>query len=161
MCRPTRNSGCGREDIRNLTVRNAQGDMIPLGTLVRIEPTVGAPLISLYNLYPSASIVGAAGAGLQFRPGDAADGGERGRTLPPGMGYRMDRNVVPGKDGRQSDVFVFAMALLLVYLVLAGQYESWYAPLSVILAVPLALIGPVRGARRAAASTTISIPRSA
>ena len=57
--------------------------------------------------------------------------------------------------------FVFAMALLLVYLVLAGQYESWYTPLSVILSVPLALVGPVLVLSSGCASTTICIPRSA
>ena len=56
---------------------------------------------------------------------------------------------------------VFALAMLLVYLVLAGQYESWYAPISVILVVPLALVGPVLRADRARASTTISTSRSA
>ena len=55
---------------------------------------------------------------------------------------------------------VFALAILLVYLVLAGQYESWLAPVSVILAVPLALLGPVADAERRWGSTTISTPRS-
>ena len=55
---------------------------------------------------------------------------------------------------------VFGLALLLVYLVLAGQYESWYAPVSVILAVPLALLGPVAALLGAQASTTISTSRS-
>ena len=58
-------------------------------------------------------------------------------------------------------ICVFALALLLVYLVLAGQYESWYAPLAVILAVPLALLGTGSALLGAAASTTISTPRSA
>ena len=56
--------------------------------------------------------------------------------------------------------YVFALALLLVYLVLAGQYESWFAPMSVLLAVPLSLIGPVL-VLLACASTTISMSRSA
>ena len=56
---------------------------------------------------------------------------------------------------------VFALALLLVYLVLAGQYESWYAPVAVLLAAPLSLIGPVSVLLGAAASTTTSMSRSA
>ena len=73
-------------DIENLSVRNQQGDMIPLGTMVSIEPVVGVPLISLYNLYPSSSIVGQPAAGfssgeaIQLMDTDAA------RALPPGMG---------------------------------------------------------------------------
>ena len=131
------------EDIRNLTVRNAMGDMIPLGTLVRFEPTVGAPLISLYNLYPSATIVALPAPG--FSTGQTMRLMEEiaGRTLPPGMGFEWTAMSYQEKLVGNQMYYVFALALLLVYLVLAGQYESWYAPLSVILAVPLSLIGPV------------------
>jgi HAE1 family hydrophobic/amphiphilic exporter-1 len=55
----------------------------------------------------------------------------------------VDGDVVPGEGRRRSDLLAFGLALLLVYLVLAGQYESWYAPISVILAVPLSLLGPM------------------
>jgi HAE1 family hydrophobic/amphiphilic exporter-1 len=65
------------------------------------------------------------------------------KTLPPGTGLRVDGDVVPGEDRRRSDLLGVRLAMLLVYLVLAGQYESWYAPISVILAVPLSLLGPM------------------
>jgi HAE1 family hydrophobic/amphiphilic exporter-1 len=65
------------------------------------------------------------------------------RTLPPGMGSEWTAMSYQEKLVGNQMYFVFAMALLLVYLVLAGQYESWYAPLAVILSVPLALTGPV------------------
>ena len=65
------------------------------------------------------------------------------KTLPPGTGYEWTAMSYQEKIVGNQMYFVFALALLLVYLVLAGQYESWYAPLSVILAVPLALVGPV------------------
>ena len=64
-------------DIENLMVRNSQGDMIPLGTVAKITPAVGPSLISLYNLYPSATIIGLPAHGLQLRPVDGADGGDR------------------------------------------------------------------------------------
>jgi len=130
-------------DIENLWVRNQQGDMVPLGTLVSIEPVVGLPLISLYNLYPSSSIIGlpatgfSSGEAIKLMEADAA------RTLPPGMGTEWTAMSYQEKLVGNQMYFVFAMALLLVYLVLAGQYESWYAPLAVILSVPLALTGPV------------------
>jgi HAE1 family hydrophobic/amphiphilic exporter-1 len=130
-------------DIENLSVRNQQGDMIPLGTLLTIEPVVGVPLISLYNLYPSSSIIGlpatgfSSGEAIHLMEADAA------RTLPPGMGSEWTAMSYQEKLVGNQMYFVFAMALLLVYLVLAGQYESWYAPLAVILSVPLALTGPV------------------
>ena len=65
------------------------------------------------------------------------------RTLPPGMGFEWSAMSYQEKLVGNQMYIVFALALLLVYLVLAGQYESWYAPISVVLAVPLSLIGPV------------------
>jgi hydrophobic/amphiphilic exporter-1 (mainly G- bacteria), HAE1 family len=130
------------EDILKLQVRNAEGQMVPIGALALLKQDQGPPLISLYNLYPSAAIVGAPAPG--FSSGEAIDLMDQiaGRTLPPGTGYEWtamsyQENVV----GNQL-LYVFALAILLVYLCLAGQYESWIAPLAVILAVPLALIGP-------------------
>jgi HAE1 family hydrophobic/amphiphilic exporter-1 len=130
-------------DIENLTVRNQQGEMIPLGTLLNIEPIVGAPLISLYNLYPSASVIGLPATG--FSSGDAIRLMEQNaaQTLPRGTGTEWTAMSYQEKIVGNQMYFVFAMALLLVYLVLAGQYESWYAPLSVIFSMPLALAGPV------------------
>ena len=92
-------------DIENLSVRNAQGDMIPLGTMVKIQPIVGPPLISLYNLYPSSSVIGLPAAGFSFRRGDPPDGAERGGDAAARHRHRMDRDVVSGEDRRQSDVF--------------------------------------------------------
>jgi hydrophobic/amphiphilic exporter-1 (mainly G- bacteria), HAE1 family len=130
-------------DIDNLYVRNQQGNMIPLGTLVSLTPTVGAPLITLYNLYPSATIIGLPAAG--FSSGQALSLMEENaaRTLPPGATTEWTAMSYQEKIVGHQMYFVFAMALLLVYLVLAGQYESWYAPLSIIVSVPLALVGPV------------------
>jgi hydrophobic/amphiphilic exporter-1 (mainly G- bacteria), HAE1 family len=130
-------------DIENLSVRNQQGDMIPLGTMVNIEPSVGAPLISLYNLYPSSSINGLPASG--FSSGEAISLMEQNAaaTLPRGTGSEWTAMSYQEKIVGNQMYFVFAMAILLVYLVLAGQYESWYSPLAVILSVPLALTGPV------------------
>src|SRR6266508_1037036 len=128
------------EDLQNLNVRNKDGNMIPLGTLVKITPTVGP---SLFNLYPSATIIGL--------PAESFSSGEvlklmeeiAHRTLPPGTGFEWSSMSYQEKLVGSQMYIVFGLALLLVYLVLAGQYESWYAPISVILAVPLSFIGPV------------------
>ncbi|MGB7888174.1 MAG: efflux RND transporter permease subunit, partial [Xanthobacteraceae bacterium] len=132
-----------QRDIDNLSVRNRQGNMIPLGTLLKVTPVVGPPLISLYNLYPSSTIVGLPAAG--FSSGQAIHLMEENaaKTLPPGSGSEWTAMSYQEKIVGNQMYFVFAMAMLLVYLVLAGQYESWYAPLAVILSVPLALTGPV------------------
>ena len=130
-------------DIDNLWVRNQEGNMIPLGTLVTMTPAVGPPLISLYNLYPSSSVLGlpaegfSSGQALKLMEQNAAS------TLPPGAAIEWTGMSYQEKVVGHQMYFVFAMALLLVYLVLAGQYESWYAPLSIIFSVPLALVGPV------------------
>jgi HAE1 family hydrophobic/amphiphilic exporter-1 len=131
------------DDIQNLSVRNKNGDMIPLGTLVKITPSVGPSLISLYNLYPSAAIVGLPARG--FSSGEAMRLMEEiaARTLPPGAGYEWTGMSYQEKLVGGQMYVVFSLALLLVYLVLAGQYESWTAPISVLLAVPLSLVGPV------------------
>jgi HAE1 family hydrophobic/amphiphilic exporter-1 len=131
------------QDIELLTVRNQNGDMIPLGTLVEIMPDVGPSLISLYNLYPTASIVGLPASG--FSSGQAIRLMEQiaTQTLPPGAGYDWTAMSYQEKAVGNQLYVAFGLALLLVYLVLAGQYESWYAPVSIILSVPLALVGPV------------------
>jgi len=130
-------------DIENLTVRNQQGQMIPLGTLIELVSDVGTPLITLYNLYPSSTVLGAPAAG--FSSGEALRLMDEiaARTLPRGTGTEWTAMSYQEKVVSGQMYFVFAMALLLAYLVLAGQYESWYAPLAVIFSVPLALVGPV------------------
>ena len=118
--------------------------MIPLGTLINITPVIGPSLISLYNLYPSGTWSRLPAARGFDRPDHGADGADSPTTtLPPGIGYEWTAMSYQEKIVGGQMLVVFALALLLVYLVLAGQYESWYAPISVILAVPLSLIGPV------------------
>jgi hydrophobic/amphiphilic exporter-1 (mainly G- bacteria), HAE1 family len=131
------------ESINSLTVRNKNGDMIALGTVLTITPSVGPSLISLYNLYPSASITGIPAA--NFSSGEAMALMEEiaAKTLPPGLGFDWTALSFQEKIVGNQMYLVFALALLLVYLVLAGQYESWIAPMSVLLAAPLSLVGPV------------------
>lgn len=131
------------QDIGRLTVRNKNGDMIPLSTVLTLTPSIGPSLISLYNLYPTASIVGipaqgfSSGDSIKLMEAVAAD------TLPPGTGYDWTALSYQEKLVSNQIYLVFGLALLLVYLVLAGQYESWLAPVSILLATPLALAGPV------------------
>jgi HAE1 family hydrophobic/amphiphilic exporter-1 len=129
-------------DILQLQVRNRDGDMVPIGAVATLHQASGPPLISLYNLYPSAAIVGSPAPG--FSSGDAIQLMDQvaDATLPPGTGYEWTAMSYQENVAGDQIVYVFALAILLVYLCLAGQYESWIAPLAVILAVPLALIGP-------------------
>jgi hydrophobic/amphiphilic exporter-1 (mainly G- bacteria), HAE1 family len=130
------------EDIANLSVRNAQGQNVPIGTLADIVPTTGPPLISLYNLYPSSTVIGIPVQGVSSGEGMALMEQIAARTLPAGTGYEWSALSYQEKLVGNQMYLVFGLGLLLVYLVLAGQYESWYAPLAIVLSVPLALVGP-------------------
>jgi hydrophobic/amphiphilic exporter-1 (mainly G- bacteria), HAE1 family len=130
-------------DIESLKVAAGNGTMTPIGTVVDVKEAVGPPLISLYNLYPSATVVGSAAAG--FSSGQALDIMDQigAQALPTGTGYEWTAMSYQEKAVGSQIYFVFGLAILLVYFVLAGQYESWILPLAVILGVPLALLGTV------------------
>jgi hydrophobic/amphiphilic exporter-1 (mainly G- bacteria), HAE1 family len=131
------------DDVRNLKVKAGNGTVTPIGTVVDIKETQGPSLISLYNLYPSATVVGNAAPG--FSSGQALDIMDQigANALPKGTGYEWTAMSYQEKAVGSQMYFVFGLAVLLVYFVLAGQYESWILPLSVILGVPLALLGTV------------------
>ena len=131
------------EDIRRLDVRNAQGQMVPVGTLVEVEQTLGAQTILRYNLFPAASLTGRAAAG--FSSGQALDLMEQmaAAKLPDSAGFEWTGMSYQERKVGSEAVMVFALAIFLVFLVLAAQYESWSAPAAVIMVVPLAVLGTV------------------
>jgi HAE1 family hydrophobic/amphiphilic exporter-1 len=131
------------EDIELLPVRNKQGSMIPLGTMLKVTPAVGPSLLSLYNLYPSSTVLGLPATG--FSSGEAMALMEQmaAKALPSGMSFEWTAMSYQEKLVGSQIYYIFALAMLLVYLVLAGQYESWLMPVAVLLAVPLSLLGPV------------------
>ena len=131
------------EDIRRLEVRNQSGRMIPLGAFAKVEMQTGPQIIPRYNLYPSATINGQAAGG--FSSGEAMELMEQmaGRKLSSSMGYEWSGISFQEKRASGQATYVFALAVLMVYLVLAAQYESWVMPAAVILVVPLALLGTV------------------
>jgi HAE1 family hydrophobic/amphiphilic exporter-1 len=130
-------------DIEKLYVRTQDNKMVPLGALVQVRPMVGPALVGLYNLYPTATIIGFAAQG--FSSGEAINLMEQiaDKTVPRGAGYDWTAMSYQEKLVGSSTYFVFALAILLVFFVLAGQYESWVTPAAVILGVPLALLGTV------------------
>jgi len=130
-------------DIANLKIKTPSNEMVPLGTLVDIKSVEGPSLIGLFNLYPSATINGLPARG--FSSGEVMQLMEEiaDKTVAPGMGTAWSAMSYQEKIVGNQIYFVFGLAVLLVYFVLAGQYESWFQPVSVILAVPLALLGTV------------------
>ena len=131
------------QDIRQLEVRNAEGAMVPIGTLVKVERTLGPQTIMRYNLFPSAAITGQAAPG--FSSGQALTLMEHMADvkLPTSMGYDWTGMSYQEKKVGSESIVVFALAIVLVFLVLAAQYESWTNPTAVILVVPLAVLGTV------------------
>jgi HAE1 family hydrophobic/amphiphilic exporter-1 len=133
------------EDMRNLKVKAGNGAMTPIGTVVEVNQVTGPPLISLYNLYPTATVVGSPAPG--FSSGEALDLMDQvgAQALPRGTGFDWTAMSFQEKQVGSQIYYIFGFAILMVYLVLAGQYESWILPFAVLLAVPLALLGTVAG----------------
>jgi HAE1 family hydrophobic/amphiphilic exporter-1 len=131
------------EDLLKLNVKSANGSIVPIGALAEIRPAVGPSLISLFNLYLTATISGTEAAG--FSSGQAMDvmAQTADQVLPPRTGFAWSAMSFQEKAVGNQLYIAFALSLLLVYLCLAGQYESWLSPMAVLLAVPLTLLGPV------------------
>jgi HAE1 family hydrophobic/amphiphilic exporter-1 len=129
------------QDLRHYYVRSSTGSMVPIGTLADVDYTRGPALISLYNLYPSSSVNGMTANG--FSSGQSLQTMDEltAKSLPPGMQSAWTAMSYQEKLAGNSAYIVFALAMLLVYMVLAGQYGSWVTPAAVIFGVPLALLG--------------------
>ncbi|HAU1603657.1 TPA: multidrug efflux RND transporter permease subunit [Legionella pneumophila] len=131
------------EDLRNYYVRNQSGSMVPLGTLTDVDPAVGPSIISLYNLYPSSNINGVAARGYSSGQGIQVMEELAKEQLPPGISYEWTSTAYQEKVAGNLSYFIFALSLVLVYLILSGQYENWLIPSAIILSVPLTLVGTV------------------
>jgi HAE1 family hydrophobic/amphiphilic exporter-1 len=133
------------EDILRLRVPAGNGESIPMGSIATVEQRTGPSMISRYNLYPAASVKGEPAPGSSS--GDALALMERlaATSLPAGTGFEWTGLAFQQRAAGASTAAVFGLALLLVFLVLAAQYESWLLPVTVLLAVPLGLLGVAAG----------------
>lgn len=129
------------EDIGKLYVRNQTGDMIPLSSVVTAEYVRGPTQLPHYNGFPAAQVIGNAAAGYSSGDGMAALEEVAAEVLPQGFAYGWTGISYEQQSSGSSSAMVFAFGLLLVFLVLAAQYESWTLPGSVLLAVPFGVIG--------------------
>ena len=129
--------------INRLYVKNKAGQMVPLGSFIEIKEITGPQIASQYQLFPTAAVLGAAKGG--YSSGQVIDALEKlaNTSLPSGISFEWTAMSYQEKLVGGTVVLVFALSILLVYLVLAAQYESWVAPLAVITAVPLSLSGTV------------------
>jgi len=131
--------------IGSLKVRSNTGQMVPLGAISDIDTSIGPSLISLYNMYPAATVVGAPVMHVSSGQAMAQLENIAAQVLPPGTGFDWSALSFQEAVAGGQIYLVYALSLLLVYLVLAGQYESWLAPLAIMLSVPLALLGTAAG----------------
>ncbi|HEV3117312.1 MAG TPA: efflux RND transporter permease subunit, partial [Gemmataceae bacterium] len=127
-------------DIRQLQVRNNQGQMILLATLLRIRQIGGPIMVMRYNMYDAAAITGNTAPGTSS--GQAVDLMEQiaAAQLPQSMAYDWTELTYMQLQAGSTAMYVFALAGVFVFLVLAAQYESWALPLAVILVVPMCLL---------------------
>ncbi len=131
------------DDVRRLNVRNRNNDMVSLGTLVQIRESFGPQTIKRFNLYPNATLTGSPSPGQSS--GQVLDLMEQlaHRELPEGISFDWTGVSLQERQVSGEAIWVFGLAVLMVYLVLAFLYESWILPLAVILVVPLGLLGTV------------------
>ncbi|MGD0827853.1 MAG: multidrug efflux RND transporter permease subunit [Desulfobaccales bacterium] len=129
------------DDINNLYVRNTREEMVPLATFMSVNHTLGSELVTRYNLYPAAPIIGIAAPG--FSSGQALNLMEQvaANNLPQGMAYDWTATAYQEKQIGLQAYFIYGLSITLVFMVLAALYESWTSPAAVILVVPVAMVG--------------------
>jgi multidrug efflux pump len=133
------------ENITQLKVRNGRGEMVPLGSMLTVRPSYGPDQVTHYNGYPAADINGAAAPGISA--GEAVQVVEQlaAETLPNGISYEWTELTHQQKLAGNTAILVFPLCVLLVFLVLAAQYESWSLPIVIMLIVPMVLLSAIAG----------------
>jgi len=133
------------EAIGRLQVRNAAGDMLPLSSFVTVSPTSGPDRVIHYNGYPSADISGGAMTGVSSGQAVAVMERLAKEVLPEGMSFEWTDLTYQQKLAGNSALLIFPLCVLLAYLILAAQYNSWLLPLAVLLIVPMCLLSAIIG----------------
>jgi len=131
------------KDIRQYYLRSETGKMIPLDNLVKVEQTANPQVINHYNLFRSAEIDGSAAPGRSSGQGIAAMEALSKKVLPNGMKFEWSGLSLEEIESGGKALILFALGLVVVYLTLAAQYESYVLPFIVLLAVPVALLGAI------------------
>ncbi len=133
------------EDIGRLEVRKPDGSMVPLGSVATVTETMGADRVIRYNIFPAAVVQGQPAPGVSSGEALRVVESMLAAKLPPGVTYEWTALSYQEKLVGNQAIIVFSMALLVVYLILAALYESWFIPLPVILSIPLAVLGAMGG----------------
>jgi HAE1 family hydrophobic/amphiphilic exporter-1 len=128
-------------DLHNFYVRSDSGQMVPLDNLVAITDSAGPPVISHYNLFRSVEIDGSAAPGLSSGEGVAAMQELAQKMMMPGMKYEWTGLTLDEIESGGKAVIIFGLGVLVIYLTLSAQYESFALPFIILLAVPMAVLG--------------------
>ena len=131
------------EDIRNVYVRAQSGEMIPLTALVTVKQVTGPEIVERYNIFPAAKIVGGPAPGYSSGQAIAAMEQLAHETLSDDYGLAWTGAAFQEKQTGGTSALVFVFALVMVFLILAAQYERWNLPIAVLLAVPFAVFGAI------------------
>jgi multidrug efflux pump len=134
-----------KEAVGQLKVRNRTGGMVPVGALASVRDVNGPLIITRYNTRPAASIMGSTAVGISSRQGIDLMAKLAEKELCTGMGYEWTEMAYFEVQAGNKAMGIFAIAVLMVFLVLAAQYESWSLPLAVILVVPMCLLCAIVG----------------
>lgn len=132
-------------DVFRLSLANNQGDMVPFSSFIELDEQLGLDNINLYNMYSSASITCVANP--EYSSGEAIQAMEElvQEQLGNNFGYDWTSVAYQETKAGSTTVIIFAMALLIAFLVLSAQYESWTSPLAAIMGLPIALLGAILG----------------
>ncbi|HEX4607690.1 MAG TPA: efflux RND transporter permease subunit, partial [Urbifossiella sp.] len=142
-------------DIGQIQVRNAQGKMLPLQTVLRVRDTSGPVMVQRYNMYPAASITGNVAPGTSTGEVVPLMEAVAGKNLPRAMALDWTELTYLQNQAGNSALYAFALAVVFVFLVLAAQYESWRLPLAVIMVVPMCLLFAVLGVNLSGQDVTV------
>ena len=129
------------DDLGRVFVRAADGRMMPLSALVTVKSTVGPEVLERFNGFPAVKLLGAAAPGRSSGEAIAAMEKLADAQLPQDFGYAWSGSAFQEKKTGGSSAGVFLFSILVVFLILAGQYESWKLPVAVLLTVPIAVLG--------------------
>ncbi|PTU30847.1 efflux RND transporter permease subunit [Stenotrophobium rhamnosiphilum] len=143
------------EDVARLKTRNAAGDMIPLGSFVTVKQSSGPDRVMHYNSYPTAEINGGPATGFSSGQAQAAIEKLAKQELPNGMTFEWTELTFQQDVAGNTSLLIFPLVLLLVFLVLAAQYESLGLPLAVILIMPMVLFSAITGVQLAGGDNNI------
>ncbi|RQU92090.1 AcrB/AcrD/AcrF family protein [Burkholderia cenocepacia] len=137
----------GASDLARLKVRNRDGEMVPIGSVTRIDDMLGVDRAPRYNLYPATEINGDTAPGLGSGFAIATMETLAKQVLPPGISFEWTDLSYQQTTAGNTGLLVFPLCVLLVYLVLAAQYGSWSLPVSILLIVPMCLLAASLGVR--------------